>query len=101
MNAKARRSLVDPICGMVVESPSESLCCEYIGQTYAFCCAGCRALFLRAPERIVVELAHTGLNHAEYPCQQHGRGPEPWDPFSRGPLRLNAGRPIWRLAELE
>ena len=94
MTATACRPLVDPICGMVVDMPTESLCSEYMGQTYAFCCAGCRALFLRAPERIVVELAHTGLSYAEYPCQQNGHRPDSWDPYSRGPLRLNAGRPI-------
>jgi len=42
---------IDPICGMSVEIASARHTAEHAGETYYFCCAGCRARFLAEPER--------------------------------------------------
>lgn len=48
----------DPICGMWLEADQTAATYTYLGQTYAFCCAECRDLFVRPPESHVVRLAH-------------------------------------------
>lgn len=42
--------LKDPVCGMQV-SPTSAHTAEHEGQTYAFCCDGCRTRFLADPSR--------------------------------------------------
>src|SRR6185295_4740001 len=44
---------IDPICGMTVEVASARHTAEHEGQTYYFCCGGCRARFLADPERYI------------------------------------------------
>lgn len=44
----------DPVCGMTVATGSAAHRAESGGQTYYFCCAGCRDRFLQAPERYAV-----------------------------------------------
>jgi YHS domain-containing protein len=63
----------DPICGMWIEAGCAELTLEYIGQTYAFCCAECRDLFARAPERQVARLAHEPGQSAGYCCPNRRR----------------------------
>lgn len=41
---------VDPVCGMTVPADESSRPFEYQGQTYYFCCPGCRRAFSRDPE---------------------------------------------------
>jgi Cu+-exporting ATPase len=41
---------LDPICGMTVDKASAQHRADYDGDTYYFCCAGCRTKFLEAPE---------------------------------------------------
>jgi xanthine dehydrogenase accessory factor len=42
---------IDPICGMTVEVATARHTAEVDGETYYFCCANCRALFLRDPRQ--------------------------------------------------
>lgn len=44
-------AMTDPVCGMSVESATAAGHAEYKGQTYYFCCAGCRAKFDAKPEQ--------------------------------------------------
>lgn len=43
------RTAVDPICGMTVDITPSALRAEHGGETFYFCCAGCRAAFTRDP----------------------------------------------------
>ncbi len=47
----AAAQAIDPICGMTVEVAGARHTAEHAGQTYYFCCGGCRARFLADPER--------------------------------------------------
>ncbi len=42
---------IDPICGMTVEISSARHTAEHGGQTWYFCCGGCRQRFLAEPEK--------------------------------------------------
>src|SRR5262245_40331077 len=42
---------IDPICGMTVDVTTARHTAEVDGQTYYFCCANCRTLFLRDPRQ--------------------------------------------------
>jgi YHS domain-containing protein len=43
-------SVIDPVCGMTVE-PATAPSHEHRGQTYYFCCEGCRSSFAADPDR--------------------------------------------------
>jgi YHS domain-containing protein len=43
----------DPVCGMMVDMASAAATSEYQGQTYYFCCKGCKAAFDKEPEKYV------------------------------------------------
>jgi xanthine dehydrogenase accessory factor len=40
---------IDPVCGMTVDARAEALQLDHDGQTYYFCCAGCRSAFEKDP----------------------------------------------------
>jgi Cu+-exporting ATPase len=42
---------VDPVCGMSVQKESAKATYEYKGQTYYFCCSGCKDRFVKDPEK--------------------------------------------------
>jgi YHS domain-containing protein len=44
--ASAPGSAIDPICGMTVVLTDTAITYEHAGATYAFCCEGCRELFV-------------------------------------------------------
>jgi len=44
---------IDPICGMSVTVATAEHRSEYAGQTYYFCCAGCKHSFDKEPQRYV------------------------------------------------
>ena len=46
--------LRDPVCGMETALDDRHPRLEYAGQTYAFCCEGCRTAFAAAPARYLV-----------------------------------------------
>ncbi len=48
--AAAISEAIDPICGMTVTIPGARHVAEHEGQTYYFCCGGCRERFLASPE---------------------------------------------------
>ena len=43
--------VLDPVCGMVVDPVTNAINCDYGGQTYHFCCEGCRSRFQDNPEK--------------------------------------------------
>jgi Cu+-exporting ATPase len=43
----------DPVCGMVVKPGSATHRAEHEGQTYYFCCDGCKTKFLKDPARFL------------------------------------------------
>ena len=43
----------DPICGMTVEKSKAKYKAEFQGETFYFCCAGCKQKFEQSPERYV------------------------------------------------
>jgi xanthine dehydrogenase accessory factor len=47
----AAATAVDPICGMTVEVATARHTARHAGQTWYFCCGGCRERFLAAPAR--------------------------------------------------
>lgn len=46
---------MDPVCHMEVDEESAQWTSEYMGQTYYFCAAGCKASFDKDPDKY---LAH-------------------------------------------
>jgi Cu+-exporting ATPase len=49
--ALAEGGAVDPVCGMSVDPHTAKHSAEYQGQTYYFCCNGCRTKFTADPEK--------------------------------------------------
>ena len=43
----------DPVCGMEVNEKDASATAEYKGQTYYFCCEGCKRSFERDPDKYI------------------------------------------------
>ena len=41
--------VVDPVCGMTIDSQSASATAEYQGQTYYFCSPACKKAFEKDP----------------------------------------------------
>jgi Cu+-exporting ATPase len=67
--AAASELAKDPVCGMSVDPASAKHSAEFAGQSYYFCCAGCRDKFLAEPQRYVAEAhAYAHVAHA------HGHG---------------------------
>jgi len=50
----ASKTAVDPVCRMDVETADALHVLEHDGQTFFFCCAGCRASFSAAPARYLI-----------------------------------------------
>ncbi len=50
---RAATSAVDPVCGMSVSVASARHKAEVDGVAYYFCCANCRAKFLKDPQAYV------------------------------------------------
>ncbi len=48
-SAAAAETVIDPVCGMKVNPDKAAHRYEYAGQTYYFCCAGCRSKFAADP----------------------------------------------------
>ena len=56
----AAAEAVDPVCGMTVQIAGAEHVYEYNGQSFYFCCAGCRATFAEEPERYLAQPAPAG-----------------------------------------
>jgi Cu+-exporting ATPase len=65
----------DPVCGMSVDPASARHSAEFAGETYYFCCAGCRDKFLADPRRYVgatpAEAAPSAPAGTIYTCPMH------------------------------
>ena len=65
----------DPVCGMRVDPATAKHSAEFAGQTYYFCCGGCRDKFLAAPQRYLGEApgeaAPSPAAATTYTCPMH------------------------------
>jgi len=43
----------DPVCGMDVDEATAQAKSEYQGNTYYFCCSGCKETFDKEPEKYI------------------------------------------------
>jgi uncharacterized protein len=59
----------DPVCGMSVDPATATEKVDYMGTTYYFCSAGCRATFERDPARYAAGSAHA--EHARHEGHPH------------------------------
>lgn len=60
--------VIDPVCGMTVDTATAKHQSEYQGQTYYFCAPGCKKAFDKEPEKYLGQAnsgndSHTGHNH--------------------------------------
>ena len=46
-----KTSTKDPVCGMTVEMTADRAVSNYKGETYYFCCSGCKKKFDQAPDQ--------------------------------------------------
>jgi Cu+-exporting ATPase len=46
---------IDPVCGMTVIIAGAAHRAEHAGQSYYFCCRGCRARFLASPASFLAQ----------------------------------------------
>ena len=70
----ARKSLVDPVCGMTVTEETAAARITHDGTEYFFCSVGCERKFVRSP-RLYREVPglqdRTGDHDATYTCPMH------------------------------
>lgn len=45
--------VIDPVCGMTIDSQNASETAEYQGKTYYFCSPGCKKAFEKDPARYI------------------------------------------------
>jgi P-type Cu+ transporter len=63
---------VDPVCGMSVDPANAKHSAEHQGQTYYFCCNGCRSKFTADPEKYLkVREPEPVVEGAIYTCPMH------------------------------
>src|ERR1044071_8951361 len=64
----------DPVCGMTVDPATAQHKAEYQGQTYTFCCNGCRTKFEADPQKYLAPkpaAAAPVKKDAIYTCPMH------------------------------
>ena len=55
---------IDPVCGMQVDEKSAAATYDYQGKTYYFCAPGCKAAFVKEPEKYLHQSeGHEGHGH--------------------------------------
>lgn len=57
--------VIDPICGMTVETELASLSTEYQGETFYFCAPGCKKTFEKDPVSYVQPSQQGQQTHQE------------------------------------
>jgi len=71
-NAPAAGGATDPVCGMSVDPASAKHSAEHQGQTYYFCCNGCRTKFVADPEKYLKPREpEPVVEGAIYTCPMH------------------------------
>lgn len=58
----------DPMCGMRLSEEQVVASSQYMGRIYVFCSTECRDLFVTAPERTIIFLAHSADGHCAHRC---------------------------------
>jgi YHS domain-containing protein len=53
----------DPVCGMDVDPKTAANKSEFNGQTYYFCCSGCKVDFDREPKKYLMPHVHDQHHH--------------------------------------
>ena len=57
---------IDPVCGMQVDEKKAAATYDYQGKTYYFCAPGCKAAFVKEPEKYLHKAGgheHEGHEH--------------------------------------
>jgi P-type Cu+ transporter len=68
----------DPVCGMTVDPKSTKWNAEHNGETFFFCCQGCRDTFTAAPEKYTANALPTAAAHQHgHEHHHHGDRPAP------------------------
>jgi Cu+-exporting ATPase len=71
-NAPAAAGATDPVCSMSVDPATAKHQVEHQGQTYYFCCAGCRTKFTADPEKYLKPREpEPVIEGAIYTCPMH------------------------------
>ncbi len=47
--------VIDPVCGMTIDSQNAGATAEYQGKTYYFCSPGCKKAFEKDPARYIAQ----------------------------------------------
>jgi Cu+-exporting ATPase len=71
-DAPAESGAKDPVCGMSVDPASAQHRADYKGETYYFCCNGCRTKFIADPEKYLKPREpEPVIEGAIYTCPMH------------------------------
>jgi Cu+-exporting ATPase len=71
-NAPAAAGATDPVCSMSIDPATAKHSAEHQGQTYYFCCAGCRTKFTADPEKYLKPREpERVIEDAIYVCPMH------------------------------
>ncbi len=71
-DAPAPGGATDPVCGMSVDPATAKHKADYQGQTYYFCCSGCRSKFVADPQKYLKPReAEPVIAGAIYTCPMH------------------------------
>jgi Cu+-exporting ATPase len=71
-NAPTTGSAKDPVCGMSVDPATAKHSAEHLGQTYYFCCNGCRTKFTSDPKKYLTPReSEPVIAGAIYTCPMH------------------------------
>ena len=71
-DAPAEGGAIDPVCGMTVDPNAGKPHADYQGQTYHFCCNGCRTKFIADPQKYLGARTHEPVvEGATYTCPMH------------------------------
>ncbi len=71
-DAPVAGAAIDPVCGMTVDPHAGKPRADYQGQTYHFCCNGCRGKFLADPQKYLGQREpEPVVQGATYTCPMH------------------------------
>jgi P-type Cu+ transporter len=71
-HAAAEGGVIDPVCGMTVDPKAGKPQADYRGQTYFFCCNGCKTKFVADPQKYLKpRTPEPVVEGAIYTCPMH------------------------------